>query len=86
MCMAYRCGLTAADLNEWNIGFVIDYINEYINSQPRKGRKPVDVDEKYEKMKKIEPLVEQRYKNGDYPQDKYDRFMGFIRWYEEEMR
>lgn len=82
--MAYRCGLTAADLDEWNLGFVIDYINEYISSQPRKGHKTVDMDEKYEKMKKLQPMIEQRYQSGEYPQDKYDRFMGFIHRYEEE--
>ena len=42
--MAYRCGLTAADLDEWNLGFVIDYINEYVNTLP--GKKNVDIDEK----------------------------------------
>ena len=81
--MAYRCGLTAADLDEWNLGFVIDYINEYVNTLP--GKKNVDIDEKYEKMKKIQPVVEDRYRNGEYPQDKYDRFIDFIKRYEEEM-
>ena len=82
--MAYRCGLTAADLDNWNIGFVLDYINEYINTAP--GRKnTVDIDEKYSKMKKLQPLVEERYHKGEYPQDKYDRFMEFINRYEEEV-
>ena len=84
--MAYRCGLTAADLDSWNIGFVVDYINEYINTtRSGKGNAP-DIDEKYEKMKKIQPIIEQRYNAGDYPKEKYDRFMEFIKWYEEEMR
>ena len=82
--MAYRCGLTAADLDNWNIGFVLDYINEYVNTAPgRKGK--ADIDEKYSKMIKLRPLVEERYRKGEYPQDKYDRFMEFIRRYEEEV-
>lgn len=81
--MAYRCGLSAADLDDWNLGFVIDYINEYVNTLP--GKKNVDIDEKYEKMKKIQPVVEDRYRKGEYPQDKYDRFIDFIKRYEEEM-
>ena len=81
--MAYRCGLTAADLDNWSIGFVCDYIKEYVDSIHSKSRNP-DVDEKYEKMKKLQPMIEQRYQSGEYPQDKYDRFMGFIHRYEEE--
>lgn len=80
--MAYRCGLTAADLDNWNIGFVIDYINEYVSSQ---SKDRVDIDEKYIKMKKLQPLIEERYQKGEYPKEKYDRFMDFISRYEEEM-
>lgn len=79
--MAYRCGLTAADLDNWNIGFVIDYINEYVSSQSKNS---VDIDEKYIKMKKLQPLIEERYRKGEYPKEKYERFIGFIRQYEEE--
>ena len=80
--MAYRCGLTAADLDDWNIGFVLDYIAEYVNTAPG-NKSRVDIDTKYSKMKKIQPLVEQRYQQGLYPQEKYDKFMEFVRRYEE---
>lgn len=82
--MAYRCGLTAADLDNWNVGLVLDYINEYVNTAPGKKGK-ADIDEKYTKMKKLRPLVEERYQKGEYPQEKYEKFMEFIKRYEEEM-
>lgn len=80
MAIAYKCGLTSADFDEMNIGFVIDYIREYVRKNEN------DIDEKYIKMKKIQPLVEERYKSGDYPPEKYNKFMEFIRLYESEMR
>lgn len=83
--VAYRCGLTAADIDNWDIGFLIDYINEYINDTKRiNGKNVIDVDEKYIKMKKIQPIVEERYKSGDYPPEKYNKFMEFIQLYESE--
>ena len=78
--MAYKCGLTSADLDEMNVGLVIDYIGEYLR------KKDDDIDEKYIKMKKIQPLVEERFVKGEYPKEKYDKFMEFIRLYESEMR
>ncbi len=80
MTMAYKCGLTSADLDEMNVGLVIDYIGEYLR------KKDDDIDEKYIKMKKIQPLVEERFVKGEYPKEKYDKFMEFIRLYESEMR
>ncbi len=80
MALAYKCGLTSADFDEMNIGFVIDYIQEYTS------RGQVDHDAKYSKMKKIQPLVEQKYADNQYPKEKYDRFMAYIQWYESEMR
>ena len=78
MAIAYKCGLTSADFDEMNIGFVIDYIREYVRKNEN------DIDEKYIKMKKIQPLVEERYKSGDYPPEKYNKFMEFIQLYESE--
>lgn len=78
MAIAYKCGLTSADFDEMNIGFVIDYIREYVSKNEN------DIDEKYIKMKKIQPLVEERYKSGDYPPEKYNKFMEFIQLYESE--
>ena len=80
MTMAYKCGLTSADLDEMNVGLVMDYIGEYLR------KKDDDIDEKYIKMKKIQPLVEERFVKGEYPKEKYDKFMEFIRLYESEMR
>ena len=80
MAMAYKCGLTSADFDEMNIGFVMDYIREYISKNEN------DIDEKYLKMKKIQPLVEERFGKSEYPKEKYDKFMEFIRLYESEMR
>lgn len=78
MAIAYKCGLTSADFDEMNIGFVIDYIREYVSKNEN------DIDEKYIKMKKIQPIVEERYKSGDYPPEKYNKFMEFIQLYESE--
>ena len=80
MAMAYKCGLTSADFDEMNIGFIVDYIREYISKNEN------DIDEKYIKMKKIQPLVEERFGKGEYPKEKYDKFMELIRLYESEMR
>ncbi len=80
MAMAYKCGLTSADFDEMNIGFIVDYIREYISKNEN------DIDEKYIKMKKIQPLVEEKFGKGEYPKEKYDKFMEFIRLYESEMR
>ena len=69
MAMAYKCGLTSADFDEMNIGFIVDYIREYVSKNEN------DIDEKYIKMKKIQPLVEERFGKGEYPKEKYDKFM-----------
>ena len=37
-------------------------------------------------LKKIQPLVEEKFGKGEYPKEKYDKFMEFIRLYESEMR
>ena len=64
---------------------MIDYINEYINDTKRiNGKNVIDVDEKYIKMKKIQPLVEEKFSKGEYPKEKYDKFIEFIRLYESE--
>lgn len=70
---AVRCGLSAADLNRFSIGFLIDYIETYF---ALKNNKNIHADEeKYQKLKSVLPFVEEKYRNGDISQRQYDEFI-----------
>lgn len=77
-------GITADEINDWNIGFIIDFVNQCNREKLRRsGKRIVDPEERYEKMKQLEPMIDERYKNGEIEQEKYDNFKRMIREYEE---
>lgn len=76
-------GIAADEINDWNIGFIIDYIYQcHREKLKRSGKRVVDTEERYEKMKQLEPLIDERYKNGEVEQERYDSFKRMIREYE----
>lgn len=68
-----NAGLAACEIEDWNIGTVIDFIHIKNQSMLKKDSAYSD-DERYETLKKLEPMVEEKYKSGLIPKDKYDKF------------
>lgn len=82
----YINGIATAEIDEWNIGFIIDFAHEiYREKLRRSGKKVSSPEESYEKMKKIEPMIDERFKKGEIEQEKYDNFKKLIREYENEI-
>lgn len=70
-----RAGLTAAEIDEWNIGTIIDFI-EIQNESLRNERSDsaYTVRERYEALKECEPRIDELYRAGRIPEDKYRAF------------
>ena len=65
-------GLTAEEIDEWNIGTIIDYI--HIRSRSRSDKNVYSDDERYKILKQLEPDIEKKYLRGELPEEKYQRF------------
>lgn len=76
-------GLTAAEIDEWNIGTVIDYI-QLKNESAEKARDKscYSRSTKYRQLKLLEPKIDERYRKGQISEEKYRRFKEFLREYE----
>lgn len=68
-----NAGLAACEIDEWNIGTIIDFIHVK-NKSMTKSDSAYSDDEKYKTLKTLEPKVDEDYKNGLIPKDKYDKF------------
>lgn len=68
-----NAGLAACEIDEWNIGTIIDFIHVK-NKSMTKSDSAYSDDEKYKTLKALEPKVDEDYKNGLIPKDKYDKF------------
>ena len=68
-----NAGLTAEDIDNWNIGTIIDFITVKNMSMKKNGSNYSD-EQRYKQLKEIEPKIEQRFKKGLISKEKYDRF------------
>ena len=81
-CLIFR-GFTVADFDKFSYGMLINYCNEYDRCQRRaNGEKVADTDKQYKQLKKIMPLIEQKYKNGEISQKQYDNYIKSLDEYE----
>lgn len=72
-CLCKSAGLTAAEIDDYNIGFIIDYI--YVKNQPPTRRESRYSDSTLRKaLEEIRPQVERRYANGEISREKYERY------------
>lgn len=67
-----NAGLTADEIDEWNIGTIIDYIHMRVRSQSDKN--VYSDDERYKILKQLEPDIEDKYRRGEITVEKYQRF------------
>lgn len=74
---ALRIGLSLDDLDKISIGFLLDILQEV------SGNDGIELEEKYKKLKAIEPIVEKRYLNGEITKDEYDDYKTALAEYEE---
>ena len=80
--MLYMRGLTVADMEKFSYGMLINYCYAYDRQVRRnRGEDVPDPEVQYKKLKKIEPLVEKRYKNGEITKKRYEEFKSKLeRW------
>ena len=70
-----RAGLTAAEIDEWNIGTIIDFIeirNESIRNE--NSDSAYTERERFDALKQAEPKIDELYRAGRIPEDKYRAF------------
>lgn len=64
---------------------LINYCYAYDRMKKRsRGEKVTDPEEQYRKLKKVEPIVEERFRKGIIPESDYRRFIGKLRRWEED--
>lgn len=74
---ALRIGLSLEDLDKISIGFLLDVMQEI------SGNDGTELEERYNKLKAIEKIVEQRYLKGEISEEKYINYRKAIQEYEE---
>lgn len=70
-----RAGLTAAEIDEWNIGTIIDFIeirNENLRSE--QSDSAYTERERIEALKNCEPKIDELFKTGKISEERYRRF------------
>lgn len=83
LLLCKNAGLTADEINEWNIGTIIDFINVK-NSSAKNKDSAYNDEERYMALKKIEPTVEKRYSEGLISEEKYQRYKYLLSLWEDE--
>lgn len=73
-----KAGLTAEEIDEWNIGTIIDFI-QVKNKSIMKNESLYSDEQRYNQLKLLEPEVNEQYKNGLIPKEKYDKFKQQLR-------
>lgn len=68
-----RAGLTADEIDEWNIGTIIDFIN-IRNKSLMKNESRYSDEQRYNQLKALEPEIDKRFKSGLISKQKYDKF------------
>lgn len=74
----YNAGLTAEEIDNWNIGTIIDFIHVK-NKSMMKNESAYTDEERYQYLKSIEPQVDEDYKKGLIPKEKYDKYKQQLR-------
>lgn len=69
-------GLSLSDLDEITLGMLLDIIRAFA------GEDDSIVDEKYSRLKSIEKMVENGYKNGEISKEKYENYKKSLEEYE----
>lgn len=78
-----RRGITAQDLDFMTIGMCVNFVYAYDRAEARsRGEYVPDVDAQYKKLKKIQPIVEEKYIKGKLSEEKYLEFIKPIWEYE----
>lgn len=68
-------GFTVADLDKFTWGMLVNYARAYDRQQRiANGEDVPDVEAQYKKLKAIEPIVEQRFANGEIGESEYNEF------------
>lgn len=75
-------GLTAAEIDDYNIGTILDYISIKTMPQHRKESRYSD-NALYKALKEIRPQVERRFANGQITKEKYEQYLRQLREYEK---
>lgn len=73
LAYAINCGLTAAELKKFSIGYVVSFIDVF--AKIKRGVNIHAEEEKYLKLKSILPFVTERLKNGEVSEQEYNEFM-----------
>lgn len=68
-----KAGLTAEEIDDWNIGTIIDFIH-IKNKSMMKNESRYSDEQRYKQLKALEPEIDVKYKKGIIPKAKYDRF------------
>lgn len=71
----FNAGLTSAEIDEWNIGTILDFIHSKNKSMMKSYDKEYhDDEERYNQLKAIEPLADEKFNRGEISKEKYDKF------------
>lgn len=73
--MCKRAGLSAAEVDEWNVGTIIDFI-EIRNESLRNANSDSAYTERerFDALKQAEPKIDELYRAGRIPEERYRRF------------
>ena len=71
-----KIGFSLDDLDKISIGFLLDILQEI------SGNDGTELEEKYKKLKAIEPIVEKRYLKGEITKEKYQNYKKALAEYE----
>lgn len=76
MSVALKIGLSLNDLDNISLGMLLDIL------RAAAGEDITETDERYNKLKAIENLVEEKYAKGEICKKKYDNFKAALCEYE----
>lgn len=68
-----NAGLTAEEIDDWNIGTIIDFIH-IKNKSMMKNESRYSDEQRYKQLKELEPEIDERFKKGLISKEKYDKF------------
>ena len=68
-----NAGLTAEEIDNWNIGTIIDFITAKNKSMVKSDSRYSD-EQRYKQLKSLEPEIDEKYKKGLISKEKYDKF------------
>ena len=72
----HNAGLSAQEIDEWNIGTIIDYIDLRNEAIRRRNSDSAYTDEeRKQSLRDLVPQVEAQYRAGKISREKYERFM-----------